>query len=81
MEREAIRAARRPLYDALVRIGRVRIKTVDMGDLPGSRYDEIPLTAAFDGLSAADIDSIIESVIAGFRASMTQASARGEVPF
>lgn len=60
MEQEAIRAARRPLYDALVRIGRAD---------------------AFNACTPEEIDSVIESVWAGLRASMSQQSARGDVPW
>lgn len=60
MEREAIKAARRPLYDALLRIGRAD---------------------AFQTCAAEEIDSVIEAVWAGLRASMSRQSARGDVPW
>jgi hypothetical protein len=59
MEREAIRAARRALYDALVGIG---------------------VADALDNCTAEQIDSVIEAVWNGLRASMQQQSARGEIP-
>jgi hypothetical protein len=60
MEMEAVKAARLPLYNALVAIG---------------------IEAAFDGLSATQIDGIIMAIWDGVRASMHQQSARGDVPF
>jgi hypothetical protein len=60
MEKEAIFQARRPFYEALVKIG---------------------AQSAFEKLSADQIDSIIAAVWDGLRASMTQQSAAGNIPF
>lgn len=60
MEKEAIFQARRPFYEALVKVG---------------------AQGAFEKLSADQIDSIIEAVWDGLRASMAQQSAAGNIPF
>jgi hypothetical protein len=60
MERNAVIAARKSLYEALVSIGR---------------------EAAFNDCTAEQMDSVIECVWNGLRASMSQQSALGEVPF
>lgn len=59
MELDAVRAARRPMYEALVKIG---------------------IDHAFEHCTAEQIDSVIEAVWNGLRASMQQQSARGEMP-
>ena len=59
MEREAVRAARQSLYDALVKIG---------------------IADAFDDCTAEQIDSVIEAVWNGLRASMQLQSAKGGMP-
>ena len=60
MEREAIRAARRNLYEALVAIGRAD---------------------AFNNATATEMDSVIEAVWNGCRASMQQQTERDGIPF
>ena len=59
MEREAVKAARQSLYDALVKIG---------------------IADAFDDCTAEQIDSVIEAVWNGLRASMQLQSAKGGMP-
>jgi hypothetical protein len=59
MEREAVKAARQSLYDALLKIG---------------------VADAFNDCTAEEIDSLIEAVWNGLRASMHQQSVRGEIP-
>ena len=58
MEREAVKAARQSLYDALVKIG---------------------VAGAFDHCTAEQIDSVIEAVWNGLRASMHLQSAKGDM--
>jgi len=74
MEAEAMFQARLPFYEALVKCGSVEIPLE--GDLPL----KVNVAGIFERLTAEQIDSIIEAVWDGLRASMSQQSATGEIP-